>query len=242
MKEYRTIFNQYFKRFDIRDKELLRLFHHSYRVAEYSKEIGKSLCLNEHDLWLCEFIGLFHDIGRFQQWKEYQTYRDRDSIDHGDLSCKILEEENILNGVNDDDKTIILKAIKHYNKYEIEDIYDERILLFCKIIRDADKLDILFEQGNSISEMERNLSEELLHQIYNKKTCLNKYVKTDVDRVIRHIGFLFDLNFLYSFKLLKEKNWVENIFNLLENYVEDKMSIEKLHEFINKYIEERIEC
>lgn len=242
MQKYRTIFNQYFKRFDMREKHILSKFHHTYRVVEYAKETARSLKLNEHDTWLSEMIGLFHDIGRFEQWTKYSTFSDQKSIDHATLACKILEEEKMLDDLDSNDKKIILDAIENHNKYEINNIDDDRTLLFCKIIRDADKLDILFEQDNTIDEKQNKLSSELLNQIYNKKPCLNEYVKTDVDRVIRHMGFIVDLNFKYSFKLLKEKEWFKNKFNLLENYVEDLDEVTKLKEFINNYVEEKILC
>jgi len=242
MQEYRNIFNQYFKKFDIKEPNILRKFHHSYRVVEHSKKIGESLNLNEHDMWLCELIGLFHDIGRFKQWTEYQTYWDKNSIDHGDLSCEILKEEKILENVDEMDRNIILTAIKNHNKYEIKDVDDERTLLFCKIIRDADKLDGLFEDVRTIPKVEPNLPKKLLGIIYEKKVCPNKDVNTNIDYLLRQIAFVFDINFEFTIKYLKEKNWFENKFNLLENYIEDKKSVEELKKFINEYVEERIEC
>lgn len=242
MEKYRKLFNQYFKRFNIKEPNILRKFHHSYRVMEYSKEIGKSLNFDEHDIWLCEMVGLFHDIGRFEQWTKYETYNDHDSIDHGDLSYKIIQEEDILKEINEVDKKIILTAIKHHNKYDLNGITEERVKLFCEIIRDADKLDILFEQGNTIKNIQSKLNDNLIKEIYNKKLCSNKFVKSDVDIVLRQIGFIFDLKFKYSFKLLKEKEWFKNKFNLLENYVEDKDSVKELQDFINNYLEEKILC
>lgn len=242
MEKYRKIFNQYFKRFSIREQNILRKFHHSYRVMEYAKEIGNSMNFNGHDIWLCKMIGLFHDIGRFEQWTKYETYNDHDSIDHGDLAYKIVQDENILDDINDIDRNIILTAIKYHNKYDLNEIIDERIKIFCEIIRDADKLDILFEQGNTIKNIQAKLNDDLTKEIYNKKLCSNKYVKSDVDVILRQIGFIFDLHFQYSFVLLKEQNWFSNKFNLLENYVEDKNAVKELQEFINKYVEEKIVC
>lgn len=242
MKSYINIFNQYFKRFDVKDKNILLKFHHSYRVMEYAKEIGKSLHLSDHDIWLCAMIGLFHDIGRFKQWTEYHTFFDKDSIDHGNLSYEILKNENILKDIDIDDKNIILMAIKYHNKYDIREVKDERTLLFCKIIRDADKLDILVEQNNSISKVEKTLSKELLKNLYDKNLCQDKYIRTDVDFILRQIGFIFDLNFMYSYQFLLSKNWFENKFNLLENYVEDISAVKELEYFINRYVKERSVC
>lgn len=242
MKQYRTIFNQYFKRFDIKEPNILRKFHHSYRVMGYAYNIGESLHLNEHDLWLCEMIGLFHDIGRFEQWTQYQTYCDQKSIDHGLLAYDILQSENILDDIDGEDKDIILTAIRNHNQYDTTAIQDERKLLFCKIIRDADKIDILLEQQNTISKVEETLQTKLLDSIYHKKQCQNEDIKTDVDSVLRQIGFLFDLNFSYTFTYLKEKNWFINTFNVLENYVTDKNAVQELKNFISEYIKEKEQC
>lgn len=242
MQEYRNFFNQYFKRFDIRDKAICRKFHHSYRVTEYAKEIGKSLKLNEHDIELCEFIGLFHDLGRFEQWTNYKTYDDSKSIDHGDLSCKILKKENVLKKIPSKDKEIIMTAIKYHNKYDIKDIKDERTSLFCKIIRDADKLDIMIEQANVLTDINQELTRELLDDIYHKRSCHNIYKKSEVDVILVQLGFIFDINFKYSIDFLCKKNWFENKFNLLENYLEDKSGLKELEEFVNKYVKEMILC
>lgn len=242
MDKYRKIFNQYFKKFDIKEKNILMKFHHSYRVMEYSKSIGKFLELNEHDMWLCEIIGLFHDISRFEQWTKYKTFWDKESVDHGDLSCEIIEREKILDDIDSVDKNIILTAIKYHNKYDIKDVKDERTILFCKIIRDADKIDILLEQVNEVDEMQKELSEQLLEVLYEKRMCPNEYVVTSVDNVLRHIGFIFDLNFSHSIKILKEKKWFENKFNILQNYVEKKENIYELEEFITEYVKEKIKC
>ena len=46
---------------------------------------------------------------------------------------------------NDKYDEIIRKAIKNHNKFEIEKRLTEKELIFAKIIRDADKIDIIYE-------------------------------------------------------------------------------------------------
>ena len=43
---------------------------------------------------LAELIGLLHDIGRFEQIKRYNTFIDKNSINHGQLGVKILFDDN----------------------------------------------------------------------------------------------------------------------------------------------------
>ena len=50
MEEIRKLFNDYAKTFDLKSKNIMYKYHHSYRVMEYATEIAKSLKLNEEEL------------------------------------------------------------------------------------------------------------------------------------------------------------------------------------------------
>lgn len=237
MKKYYKIFNEYAKKYDlIHNKELFEKFHHSYRVMEYAKEIALSLNLNEEDIKKVSLIALFHDIGRFEQWKNYKTFKDYKSVDHADLSIDVLSLKYF--EINDE---IILTAIKNHNKYKIEDNLNDRELLFCKIIRDADKLDILLEQNNQINDSDMSVNKKLIDRIYNRKLLFNNDIINDSERILRSLGFIFDLNFDYSFKFVLDKEIIENKINLLKtNSV--NIDIKKLKEVLNTYVKERIVC
>lgn len=227
-------FNKYAKTFDLTIKQIIYKYHHSFRVMEIAKEIALSLNLNKEEIELATICGLFHDIGRFRQWTEYETYRDQDSIDHGDLGSEILKD--FLN--NYKDKDIVIKATKYHNKYDVPEL-DERTTLFCNIVRDADKLDIMREQTNEIYQKEIILKPELLTDIDNKIICQNKNIENEVDTIIRELSWVFDLNFKYSFKFLKDKKIIENKLNLLKIYGETE-EIKKLETTINNEIEKRL--
>ena len=84
MKEYMSIFNKYVKGFDLKNKNIMRKFHHTYRVVEYANDIAVSLKLNDDDIVLAKVCALFHDIARFIQATQYNTFIDSKSFDHGD--------------------------------------------------------------------------------------------------------------------------------------------------------------
>lgn len=235
---YINIFNRYYKRFDIKAIALLRKFHHSYRVMEYSNMLASNLGLDSHDLYIANIIGLFHDIGRFTQFTKYGTYCDSKSIDHAKESCDVLKRENILVDLNCEDYEIVMRAIYNHNKYEISKEVTDKCLLHSKIIRDADKIDIMLEQANILSHDNQNLSQELLNNIYSKKCCIQNSNVSEVDKILIQLGFLFDINYQYTIDFLLKKNWFENKFNLLENYCKDKDEVHKLKDFIMKYIHE----
>ena len=240
MKREMKLFNQYVKQFDLKNKDIMYKFHHSYRVMEISKEIAKSLKLNEEDTYIATLAGLLHDIGRFNQVKEYKTFNDSMSVDHGDEGERVLKENDFIKEFTTDGKIIdiIIKSTKYHNKYKLDENIDEKTLLFCKIVRDADKLDIMMEQCNEIVQNEIILKKELLDSLYNKTLCLNKDCNNEVDRILRIIGWIFDLNFKYSFNYLKDKKIIVKKFNLLEIYGETE-EINKLKQFINNEIEKR---
>ena len=233
MQEYFNMFNQYVKTFDFKDKMIRNKFHHTYRVMEYAEEIAESLNVDTFKAKLC---ALFHDIGRFEQWKNYQTFSDFESIDHGDLGCKIIN-----NHFNDiPNKDLVLFTTKNHNKLNIPN-NNEEYELYTKIIRDADKLDIMIEQSNEINDDYFYLKDEIVDTVFQNKMVKNELLEHEVDHIIRLICFIFDINFKYTFKYLLDKKVIENKIHLLKCYIEDDRleKIEKhLIEYINKKVEE----
>ena len=229
------LFNKYAKSFDLTVPAIMGKYHHSFRVMEYAKEIAVSLNLSEKDIELASNCGLLHDIARFKQYTEYQTYYDEKSFDHGDVGYDILNE--LLD--DNEDKDIILVATKYHNKYALNEL-DDRTKLFCNIVRDADKLDIIKEQCNQMNDKEIIIKKELLDDIYNGRICSNKSINSNTDSILRQISWINDFNFRYSFKYIKDKGIIQNKFNLLSIYGETD-DINKLKEFVFNKIEERIE-
>lgn len=227
-------FNKYAKTFDLTVKQIMSKYHHSFRVMEFAKEIAISLNLDKEDIELASICGLFHDIGRFRQWTDYKTYEDQVSIDHGDLGYEILEY--FLNDYKY--KDIVLKATKYHNKYTVPD-FDEKTMLFCNIVRDADKLDIIREQCNQVYQKEVALKDKLLSDIYRGIICHNEDIENEVDSIVRMLSWIFDYNFKYSYHFLLDKKIIENKFNLLKIYGETE-EIKELEKFIYSEIEKRL--
>lgn len=234
MKKEIKEFNKYVKNYDLKNKNIMVKYHHSFRVMEFCKEIAYSLNLTENDIYIASLCGLLHDIARFEQWTKYQTYIDNISFDHGDRGEEILKEI-ITNFTNDKEIiNIILNCTKYHNKAYYPKL-DERNHLFVTIVRDADKLDIITEQGNTINQDKIELKSELLESIYNKEICKNEFVKTDVDSILRMLSWIFDLNYDYSYQYLINKKIIEKKLNLLEIYGINEELIK-----LRKWIEDNI--
>lgn len=232
MKEYLKLFNNYVKTFDYKDKMILDKFHHTYRVMDFCKQIALSI---HADTKIAQLCGLFHDIGRFEQYRKYQTYSDIYSTDHGDLGVSILKEHfNSIENYN-----LILFTTKNHNKLIIEETEDSKKLLFTKIVRDADKLDIMKEQGLIIKDWKPMINEEFLNQLFSNQLVHDQTLKTDVDYVFRLLGFIYDINFKYTYQYILNNHIIENKINLLECYIEDNR-LEALKKYLIEYCKKKV--
>ena len=118
IKRARQQFQDYVGAYDIRDERNALKIVHSYKVAEIAKELAVHQSCSQEDVELAELIGLLHDIGRFEQLKQYGTFLDAKSVDHAALGVRILQKQKLLPMFCDDprQRTLILHAISYHNK------------------------------------------------------------------------------------------------------------------------------
>ncbi|MCW3804657.1 HD domain-containing protein [Plebeiibacterium marinum] len=223
-------------------------YDHSIRVSEICGTIADNLKLNTSDKTLAITIGLFHDIGRFKQLIDYNTFNDATSIDHAACSVKVLQENNMLLDFKDADT--IYAAIQHHNKLKIPDHLAGRELFFAQLIRDADKLDILkvitdyytapMKKANHTLTWEmpagQTVSHMITEQILAGEQISRANIKNQLDIKVMQLSWVFDLNFKPSLEILKEKGYINIIANCLpQNKTTDKIT-EKVFSFLNQTI------
>lgn len=121
-------------------------------------------------------------------------------------------------------------------------------IMYAKIVRDADKLDIMEETLNVFFNKEEekkriengNISEEVINQIFARKTVLRKKDFTEIDRLLVYIAFVFDFNFKYTFYKIKERDYVNKILNKFRfSNKETKKYMQEIKKIVNDYIEQR---
>ncbi len=232
-------FDSYVNNFDMNDPMIKLKFFHSYRVMDLSKQISSSLNLNDEDTYIAMVIGLLHDYARFVQWTEYKTLVDKDSIDHGDLAVKLLFEDNEIDQFNIDKKyyDIIYNAIKYHNKYSYPDNIEEKNKLFCKIIKDADKLDIFYLW--SIDEIKREstnlpISKKINDDFYQEKLLNKMDIKSSDDAILVELAMIYDLNFDFSYEYLRRNRFIDSMYKKIDNQDKFKEYFDYAKEFIEK--------
>lgn len=240
-------FLRYTEKYDLENENIELKQQHSLRVMSISKEIARRLNLEKEEVDIATLIGLLHDIARFEQYTKFYTFKDLQSFDHGDYGVEILNKD--MRKYIDTDKydTIIKKAIKNHNKYQIEKGLTEKEEQFAKIIRDADKIDIFYESVEMFWKGKENqinnskLSERVIEKFENREMIKRKKNSSNiqtVDDVIGIIAFIFDINFKESFEILKEEDYINKIldrFNF-EN-IETRNKVEEMRKLANMYVE-----
>lgn len=242
LEKAKTEFLKYTENYDLTNENIRRKQGHSIRVMNISKQIAVELNLSDDQIQIAALIGLLHDIARFEQYTQYQTYNDNRSFDHGDYGVEILNKDMRKYIKTDKYDKLIKIAIKNHNKFEIEEGLNEEESLFAKIIRDADKIDILYEavsmfwngeekdiNNTEISSkvMEKIEERELIKRDKNKAFC-------GIDKVMSVLAFIFDINYKPSFKIIKENDYINKIIDRFE--FKEK---EKVRNIVMQYLQEK---
>ncbi len=251
IEKVKKVFKEYVKNYNPEDGKIALKIEHILRVTEKSRKIAENLKLEAEDINLAELIGLLHDIGRFEQIRIYNTFYDRDSINHGEYGVKILFEDNLIRKFIQDDcyDEIIKKAILNHNRAKIEEGLTDRELLHAKIIRDADKLDIYYtlliedlENSYGCTDMSKEKITDEIYREFKEDHMINyKNLKTNADMLVAHIAYVFDFYYNYSLNIVRENKYIEKIENKVN--LEDVQAIEYLKDInsiANSYIEENL--
>ena len=241
MDENYDAFDDYAMKFDLNEEMIAYKYNHTYRVVHQAEEICRSINLDTEERDLASLIALLHDIARFKQWTEFKTYIDKRSFDHADEGVKILFDEGLINKfkVKKDDLEIVKKAIYYHNKYELpSNELSIRENLHSKIIRDADKLDILYAfSTNKLLKVETDdeeISDEVHDEFFKNIQVLKSSVKNKNDHLLMLIAMIFDLNYDYSKKRILREKYLDKILSYTKNKEIFKPYIEEAKKYLRK--------
>ena len=223
--------------------------YHSKQVAKEAKNIAASLNLSQCDLFLCEIIGLLHDVGRFPQYYNYKTFVDSRSENHALLGKKVLLQSTVLTPFTREEKDIIIFAVAHHNFKHLPENQSERKILFTKILRDADKLDIFrvvteyYEKKggnefNPVIELDlpvsSKISHDVLEDILNYRLVEISRLKTNTDFKILQLGWTFDINFPYTFLMLEKRGYIKRICSTIPDSEEKQIAYKTVNSFLSR--------
>lgn len=229
------------------NKNISLKVEHTYNVCKNVRQIlVRSLESGEIQL-IAEAIALFHDIGRFPQYARYRTFRDNISVNHGLLGAKTLLKEKILQNLPENEQELIIQVVKFHNAFTIPHI-EEDTAFFLKLIRDADKLDVwrvFIEYYESDPEDRTSVvglglpdipeySKGVLSRLHKKQMVPLSNAKTLNDFKLIQLSWVYDLNFMASFKLLLERGYMGRIISRLPQTEEIHKALTPLQEYVHQ--------
>lgn len=253
--------NDYMNQFVTDDEEVMqgiriKMIHTGY-VTAIAKELAEHLKLSKHDIQLAYIMGLFHDVGRFRQYSIYKTFNDAQSEDHADLGLKVLAEEMpYMQELEQADAELLRFAIANHNKKTIQPTADKRKLLFARLLRDADKLDIyrvltpyltpagVAKAPNFIKSAASQLvSPAFVEAFAAGKQADYRQLKTHGDRKLVRLLWVYDINFSWTLNKIVERGYVELIIKYLPQQSGLEAGIKRLREYIKAKcaVEDRID-
>ena len=215
-------FTAYTSAYDVGNPRIALKLDHTYRVAGLCERIARGIGLDAHEVDLAWLLGMLHDIGRFEQVLRYDTFNDAKSVSHAALGAKILFADDgrgnplvrsfVGDGSNDE---LIRNAIALHSAYQLPDGLDERTLTHCRVLRDADKLDIMGVNclcptrdiyGISDGEMRTSKVSPTCVDIFYQHRCLPRDVRRHpADIKLGHICLAWELVFEESRAIAREQ-------------------------------------
>ena len=180
------------------------------------------------------FLGLLHDIGRFEQVRRYGTFVDSVSVDHAEFGADLLFKEGLIKDfpvekLTAEELCLIETAIRLHNKLNLPQELDERTRYFCNLIRDADKTDIFrvisqlpFEERIGTSKWlftEADEASDAVMECVREHRCVPRQLrKTRFEGHISHCCMAFELVYPESIRITIEQGFLDR---LLSEYDED---------------------
>lgn len=236
-------FEGYVAAYDPADPKIALKVEHTYRVAELAEGIAadEGLAAEDVDLaWLC---GLLHDIGRFEQVRRYGTFSDARSESHAALGVHVLLDEGHLWDFVDREEgagrctgglelaggaaafsQFVATVVGTHSDFRLPEGLDARTRMFCDILRDADKVDILKAVGEAdISQvldvplpeiLAGDISPAVRDAFYSHRTVKRTERSGPTDIVVSYPCLLFEVVHPYGLRVACEQGYVWKLLGL----------------------------
>lgn len=233
-------FDRYISNYDLNDENIRLKYNHSYRVMKLSEKYAKLLNFSENDIKLAGLIGLLHDIGRFEQLRTYGSFYDYKTVDHANYAIEILFDKGLIKKFwnNEEDYEIIKTSIKYHNKIKLPKMKDKRIYKHANLIRDTDKLDIIYLLGY-LGELDTKatndkITGEIYEKIMNHEFAKYDNIKNSNDLIAIHFAYAFDIyndvclhefknNLYYYYKQVNNERIFKQIYDKINNYIDERI-------------------
>jgi putative nucleotidyltransferase with HDIG domain len=211
------------------DQFITLKLEHSLKVLENAELIIEGEGMTGDEAELCRLAALYHDIGRFPQFKKYKTFRDRESVNHARLGVLTLRSLPLPGALPAGHWKIVRLAVAMHNAKAIRPTIPAALVAPVMVVRDADKLDIfrvILEHFSndppSSSAVTLNLvndpgeyTEAVYQAVMNAGLCDYHDMHYVNDFKLLLVSWFYSLRYQTSLSLAKARNYPEQLFSLL---------------------------
>ncbi|HWI40643.1 MAG TPA: HD domain-containing protein [Verrucomicrobiae bacterium] len=240
------------------DRNISLKEQHSLRVRENAALLAGSSQLASADGRLIAAVALLHDVGRFEQYRRYGTFRDAESVNHGTLGARILREQGVLDRLAAGERAAVLAGVALHNALSVAPALRPEALLLTRVVRDADKLDIwrVFLDFFSLPKQERASAALLgfpergrctpatLESLRRGRMVRLSEVQSVEDFQLLQLSWVFDLNYPAAAELFLERGIAAAYARLLPDDAEVTAALDavRVHASVLASAGERADC
>jgi hypothetical protein len=221
-------FQDYAASFCARDPEAAPVYRmkaaHTGRVRRIARGLAAAEGISGRAVLLAETAGLLHDAGRFEQYLRYRTFRDAQSVHHGRLAVSVIRTHGLLDDFQGIERRRVLSAVAHHNEMRLHPLADPGALFLLKLLRDADKLDILAMAAARVDGRGRHgpladlkvsangsCSPAVAATIRAGRVVAIAKVRSRCDALLFFLSWVFDLNFPAATRQLLDAGWFDRL-------------------------------
>jgi hypothetical protein len=202
---------------------------HTKRVVDLARRICDEEGIGGDARTATILAAQLHDLGRFPQYRKYHTFRDADSANHAALSVMHALRANMLDGVPLPIRRTIIGAVYLHNKRLLPADLPADMDTAARVVRDSDKLDIFQVMLSFFAEEQHEHPEVALSAQNEPEKYSPDVLRTliarepgDYAKIVYYndfklmsVGWLYDLNFRSSCRILKQRKYLEALFAIL---------------------------
>ncbi|MFW6004997.1 MAG: HD domain-containing protein [Desulfonatronovibrionaceae bacterium] len=228
-------FEEYFEAYyrsltlnDADDPNLLLKRDHSRNVSRLACRLALEEKFPKETVFLAGLSGLFHDVGRFEQYRRFKTFKDSESVDHARLGALIIRKMQIFSSLSRSDFLCLKTAVLLHNKMKLPQGLPEQISRVTRAVRDADKLDIFPIMIQHFSAKQENSAVVTLG-LDPAEACSPAMVESlkagelGQYAAMRYVNdfklllcsWVYDLNYDFSRQRVLGKRYIQTLFELL---------------------------
>lgn len=248
-KKVQDTFDRYVGKYNIEDEKIRLKAEHTYRVSELCQRIAEASDLSEEDTDLAWLLGMLHDVGRFEQVRRFGTFMDSQSVNHAEFGAELLFEDGLIKEFIDaeiPDMELLRNAVAWHSAYRLPENLDDRTKMFCDILRDADKVDILrvnvefsFEDiyNVSLEELKQcEVTEEVMQAVREKHAVFRDLRKTPIDYLVGHICLVYELVHEEAVRAVVKQGYLDRLLNFQSDNEKTMMQFAEIRANMQEYL------